>query len=85
MHRNEVSMEDFRFLLTGGVGLENPNEKPVDWIPTKSWDEICRLNDVGEDFNGLIKDFGELSAQWKVIYDDNKEKFIDYIYLITLI
>lgn len=34
------------FLLTTGVGLENPYANPTDWLPTKQWDILCRLDQI---------------------------------------
>uniref|UniRef100_A0AAY4BTU9 EF-hand domain-containing protein n=1 Tax=Denticeps clupeoides TaxID=299321 RepID=A0AAY4BTU9_9TELE len=62
-HNNE-----WRFLLTGGVGLDNPYSNPCIWLPTKSWDEICRLDEVKR-FKGLRSDMARLRDGWREVYD----------------
>lgn len=59
------------FLLTGGVGLDNPHKNPSTWLPAKSWDELCRLNDLPH-FHGMSKDIAENLDQWKVIFDSSE-------------
>ncbi|KAL5473898.1 hypothetical protein EMCRGX_G028462 [Ephydatia muelleri] len=64
--RGEVDEQVWRFLLTGGVALENPHPNPFpQWLTDKSWGEIVRASDL-ENLKGLMKDFG---PQWKQLYD----------------
>ncbi|KAK9511585.1 hypothetical protein O3M35_000215 [Rhynocoris fuscipes] len=65
---NELDPNEWMFLLTGGVGLDNPYANPTDWLPDLSWDELCRLNDLSA-FKGIKSDFEHNTAKWKVIFD----------------
>lgn len=53
----EINDRDWRFLLTGGVALENPFPNPAaDWLPDKSWGEIVRASDLPP-FKGFMEHF----------------------------
>ncbi|GIX99967.1 dynein heavy chain 7, axonemal [Caerostris darwini] len=67
-----LEKNEFKFFLTGGVGLENtiPNPDPS-WLLDKSWDEICRLADF-KIFKRLKEEFISHSDNWKHIYDSKE-------------
>nr|XP_026694595.1 dynein heavy chain 3, axonemal isoform X2 [Ciona intestinalis] len=68
---NEVDDANWRFLLTGGIALENPFPNPVfDWLPDKSWAEIVRCSDLPT-FAGLMRHIRVNPLAWKVIYDSS--------------
>lgn len=48
----KIEKSEFKFFLTGGVGLENTIPSPAAWLLDKCWDELCRLSDI-KTFNGL--------------------------------
>ncbi|XP_061578914.1 dynein axonemal heavy chain 7 [Cololabis saira] len=68
IHIKRVDEGEWRFLLTGGIGLDNPHSNPFTWLPKKSWDEICRLDEM-ESFKGLRHNMTELRNRWKEVYD----------------
>ncbi|GFQ79129.1 dynein heavy chain 7, axonemal, partial [Trichonephila clavata] len=63
---------EFKFFLTGGIGLENliPNPAPS-WLLDKSWDEICRLSEF-KIFQHLKDEFISDPDSWKIIYDSRE-------------
>ena len=69
MGNNQLDSQEWYFLLTGGVAMDNPHANPVeDWFNPKQWSEICRLSDLSA-FNGLRESFKEDEASWKKMYD----------------
>ena len=64
----DLEKGDLRFLLTGGVGMENPNKNPTSWLADKGWDELCRLDEI-EPFSGIKAHFEGNVELYKVIYD----------------
>ncbi|XP_041984652.1 dynein axonemal heavy chain 12 [Aricia agestis] len=66
---NEMNYDEYIFLITGGIAVENIFKKPIDWLSDKSWDEICRLNDL-PNFNGIKENVVKDVVKWKEFYDD---------------
>lgn len=67
--RKEVDEDVWRFLLTGGVALENPHPNPhPQWLSEKSWGEVVRASEL-PNLKGWMNDFG---PEWKELYDSTK-------------
>jgi len=74
-HNKEVNEEEWRFLLTGGVRLDNPHHNTMAWLPDRSWDEICRLENIPI-FGDIRKTFKKYAEEWKAFYDSVVCRFL---------
>ncbi|XP_018571400.1 dynein heavy chain 12, axonemal [Anoplophora glabripennis] len=76
MFQQRMDEQEFMFLLTGGVAVENLIRNPCSsWLPHNAWDEICRVDDL-KSFNNFSKIFTKNESFWKEIYDDFQENFV---------
>ena len=66
-----VDDNDWRFLLTGGVALDNPHPNPAPrWLSEKSWSEVVRVENLPSGaFSGFHESFVENLDDWKAFYD----------------
>jgi len=68
---NDADYDDYRFLLTGGVSLEDPPPKPADWVPDRCWGELFRMSKAKPAYDGFHEKFAQELDIWKQVYDDN--------------
>jgi len=68
----KVDEEEWLFLITGGVGMDNPHPNPCpEWLSTPSWDAFCRLDDLPA-YASIRDQFHSQKDDWKKIYDDSE-------------
>ena len=77
-NNGKINDNEWMFLLTGGIGLDNPYPRPAQWLPQKSWDEICRLGDLLR-FQGLRDLVSNNIKKWQEVYDDAKPQENPYL------
>jgi hypothetical protein len=45
--QKQIDADEWTFLLTGGMTLDNPYQNPAsDWLSDKSWSEVVRASDL---------------------------------------
>ena len=62
---DEADYDDYRFLLTGGVSLEDPPAIPEKWVPDRCWGELFRLNKSKEFYQGFHEKFAAELSVWR--------------------
>ncbi|XP_053480111.1 dynein axonemal heavy chain 3-like [Ictalurus furcatus] len=62
----------WRFLLTGGVALDNPHPNPAPgWLSDKAWSEVVQASKLPS-LEGLFEDVRKNTADWKQVYDSSR-------------
>uniref|UniRef100_A0A8C5C287 Dynein axonemal heavy chain 3 n=1 Tax=Gadus morhua TaxID=8049 RepID=A0A8C5C287_GADMO len=62
----------WRFLLTGGVALDNPHPNPApEWLSDKSWSEIVRATKL-PNLGGFFEHVRDHLPRWKAVYDSGR-------------
>ncbi|XP_053327633.1 dynein axonemal heavy chain 3 [Spea bombifrons] len=70
--KDQINDEVWRFLLTGGVALDNPYPNPAAlWLSDKSWAEIVRASNL-KPLQGFMDHVKNNVSKWKKIYDSLK-------------
>uniref|UniRef100_A0A3Q3XJC7 Dynein axonemal heavy chain 3 n=1 Tax=Mola mola TaxID=94237 RepID=A0A3Q3XJC7_MOLML len=70
--KDQVDEQVWRFLLTGGIALDNPYSNPApEWLSDKSWSEIVRASNLPK-LNGFFEHVQENISEWKKLYDSGK-------------
>ncbi|XP_078044753.1 dynein axonemal heavy chain 7 isoform X4 [Augochlora pura] len=67
----KLSSSQWMFLLTGGIGIDNPHANPTIWLPTKQWNQLCNL-DIVDGFVGIRTHFAANTEQWKSLFDSKE-------------
>uniref|UniRef100_A0A7S2LWX2 Uncharacterized protein n=1 Tax=Zooxanthella nutricula TaxID=1333877 RepID=A0A7S2LWX2_9DINO len=67
---DEEDYSDYRFLLTGGVSLDDPPPKPADWIPDRCWGELFRLSKIHSRYTDFHTRFAQELDIWREVYDN---------------
>ncbi|XP_078413797.1 dynein axonemal heavy chain 3 [Cetorhinus maximus] len=70
--KGEIDEELWRFLLSGGVALDNPYPNPApEWLSDKCWSEIVRASNL-TNLYGFMDHVIDNIEKWKNIYDSAK-------------
>ncbi|XP_030596674.1 dynein heavy chain 3, axonemal isoform X2 [Archocentrus centrarchus] len=70
--KNKVDDQVWRFLLTGGIALDNPYPNPApEWLSEKSWSEIVRASKL-PNLNRFYEHVQANITKWKSLYDSGR-------------
>lgn len=69
--KGQIDDQVWRFLLTGGIALDNPHTNPApEWLTDKAWSEIVRASGLCN-LKGLYEHVQDCAGKWRQIYDSS--------------
>ncbi|XP_036957739.1 dynein heavy chain 1, axonemal isoform X2 [Acanthopagrus latus] len=71
MNENKIDMAEWRFLLSGGMIIQELSNPAVSWLPERAWQEIQGLSAL-DNFSNLAESFTEHLQDFKRIFDSNQ-------------
>jgi dynein heavy chain, axonemal len=77
--QNEIDMDEWRFLLTGGIGINDgkiPNPDPT-WLTDKSWGDVLLLSSY-KAFPQFSTYFKEDINEWKVLFESTEPHRVEF-------
>ncbi|XP_068576471.1 dynein axonemal heavy chain 1 [Cebidichthys violaceus] len=71
MNENKIDMTDWRYLLSGGMPVQELTNPSVSWLSERTWQDILGLSAL-ENFNNLAESFSEHLQGFKRIFDSKQ-------------
>ncbi|XP_067444208.1 dynein axonemal heavy chain 1 isoform X2 [Thunnus thynnus] len=71
MNENKIDMAEWRYLLSGGMPIQELSNPAVSWLSERAWQDILGLSAL-ENFSDLAKTFTEHLQGFKRIFDSNQ-------------
>ncbi|KAI8615245.1 dynein heavy chain and region D6 of dynein motor-domain-containing protein [Chytriomyces sp. MP71] len=77
--RNEIDSDEWRFLITGGIGIGDSSVANPDpsWMTDKSWSDVCLLSNL-KGFQGFSKLFPNDVDQWKRLFESTDPHKVEF-------
>ncbi|XP_047438259.1 dynein axonemal heavy chain 1 [Mugil cephalus] len=71
MNENKIDMAEWRYLLSGGMPVQELPNPAVGWLSERAWQDILGLSNL-DNFSSLAESFTEHLEGFKKIFDSNQ-------------
>uniref|UniRef100_A0A665VDW5 Dynein axonemal heavy chain 1 n=1 Tax=Echeneis naucrates TaxID=173247 RepID=A0A665VDW5_ECHNA len=71
MNESKIDMAEWRYLLSGGIPLQEMTNPAVNWLSERAWQDILALSAL-DNFSKLAESFTKYPQGFKRIFDSNQ-------------